>query len=81
VNVGNPAEMTVRQFAEAIIKATGSRSQIVSKPLPVDDPKQRRPDITRARQLLGWEPQVNLDDGLRRTIPYFRERLAMPAVS
>jgi len=75
VNVGNPTEMTVRQFAEAIIKITGSRSPIISKPLPVDDPKQRRPDITRARQLLGWEPKVGLDEGLRLTIPYFRERL------
>ena len=75
VNVGNPTEMTVRQFAEAIIKITGSRSQIVSKPLPVDDPKQRRPDIARARQLLGWEPKVTLEEGLRLTIPYFRDRV------
>ena len=68
VNIGNPGEYTIRELAEAVIKATGSKSQIVFEALPVDDPQVRQPDITRARQLLGWEPEVGLDDGLRRTI-------------
>ena len=76
VNIGNPAEMTIRQIADAIIDATGSRSQVVRKPLPTDDPKVRQPDITRARTLLGWEPAVSLEDGLRETIDYFRTALA-----
>ena len=68
VNIGNPGEYTIRELAEAVIKATGSKSQIVFEALPVDDPQVRQPDITRARQLLGWEPEVGLDEGLRRTI-------------
>jgi dTDP-glucose 4,6-dehydratase len=76
VNIGNPQELSVRQFAEAILRLTGSRSRIVSKPLPQDDPKQRQPDITRARQTLKWEPQVDLETGLTQTIEWFRERLA-----
>ncbi len=72
VNIGNPAEMTVMQFAETIQRATGSASTIVHKPLPTDDPKQRRPDITRARKLLKWEPKVGLEEGLTATIAYFR---------
>ncbi|MBM3847107.1 MAG: NAD-dependent epimerase/dehydratase family protein, partial [Verrucomicrobia bacterium] len=72
VNIGNPREMTMLQFAEVIIKATGSRSRIIHQPLPQDDPKQRRPDITRARTLLGWEPKVRLEDGIRKTIDFFR---------
>lgn len=72
VNIGNPREMTVRQFAEVIIRLTGSRSAMESKPLPVDDPKTRQPDIRRARELLGWEPNVPLEEGLARTIDYFR---------
>jgi len=75
VNLGNPAEMTVLEFAKAIIRATGSRSKIVFKPLPEDDPRQRRPDITRARRVLGWEPRVELAEGLARTLKYFRERI------
>ena len=75
VNIGNPAEMTVEQIAREIISATGSRSQIVYQPLPVDDPKVRQPDITRARELLGWEPQVTLHDGLTATIEYFRTKV------
>jgi UDP-glucuronate decarboxylase len=71
VNVGNPTETTVLEFAQRIIALTGSRSRIVNKPLPSDDPKQRQPDISLARKLLGWEPRVPLDDGLRRTIEYF----------
>ncbi len=75
VNIGNPNEMTMLQFAEAIIQATGSRSKIVFKPLPQDDPKQRRPDITLARKLLKWEPKVPLADGLARAITYFRSKV------
>jgi dTDP-glucose 4,6-dehydratase len=74
-NVGNPHELTVKQFAEEIIKATGSRSKLVRKPLPQDDPKQRRPDISRARKLLGWEPKVTLPDGLKDTIAYFKTKV------
>jgi dTDP-glucose 4,6-dehydratase len=77
VNIGNPKEMTIRQLAEAIIALTGSRSRIVSRPLPVDDPKVRQPDITRARTLLGWEPKVPLEEGLRHTIDYFRRKLGL----
>jgi dTDP-glucose 4,6-dehydratase len=72
VNVGNPAEMTVLQFAETIKRLTGTAAPIVRRPLPVDDPKQRRPDITKARTLLGWEPKVPLEPGLTETIAYFR---------
>src|SRR5512136_336804 len=75
VNIGNPTEMTVLEFAKEIIRATGSRSTVVFKPLPQDDPRQRRPDITRARKLLGWEPTVPLEQGLVRTIEYFRAKL------
>jgi dTDP-glucose 4,6-dehydratase len=75
VNIGNPAEFTVRRLAEVILELTGSPSRIELRPLPVDDPKQRCPDITRARALLGWEPQVALADGLRRTIESFRASL------
>ncbi|MBJ6762676.1 SDR family oxidoreductase [Myxococcaceae bacterium JPH2] len=73
VNIGNPREMTIRQFAEAVRVAAGGGGKLVFKPLPKDDPKQRQPDITRARTLLGWEPKVALEDGLRETIAYFRE--------
>src|SRR4029077_8037891 len=72
VNCGNPREVTILQFAERIKALTGSKSEIVFRPLPEDDPKQRQPDITRARTLLGWEPRVALEDGLRRTIDFFR---------
>ncbi len=72
VNLGNPHEVTVLQLAETIVRLAGSKSEIVHRPLPVDDPKQRRPDITRARSLLGWEPQISLEDGLSRTLEYFR---------
>jgi len=75
VNIGNPTEMTMLQFAEAIIQATGARSKIVFKPLPQDDPKQRRPDITLARQRLKWEPKVPLAEGLVKTIAYFRGKV------
>ncbi|MBM3890524.1 MAG: SDR family oxidoreductase [Verrucomicrobia bacterium] len=75
VNIGNPTELTVKQFAEMIIQITGSASRLVYEPLPQDDPKQRRPDITRAKQLLGWEPKVGLEEGLRLTIEFFRGRI------
>jgi nucleoside-diphosphate-sugar epimerase len=72
VNLGNPSEVTVLQLAQTIVRLAGSKSEIVHRDLPVDDPKQRRPDITRARKLLGWEPEVTLEDGLARTLEYFR---------
>jgi dTDP-glucose 4,6-dehydratase len=75
INIGNPVEMTIKQIAETIITMTGSSSKIVYRPLPTDDPKQRRPDITRARTLLGWEPQVQLEEGLVNTIAYFRTKV------
>ncbi len=81
VNLGNPAEMTIREIADAIISATGSRSRIVRMPLPTDDPKVRQPDITRARTLLGWEPDVSLAEGLGVTIDYFRSRVATAGTS
>jgi UDP-glucuronate decarboxylase len=73
INVGNPGEFTMMQLAEKVIELTGSKSAIVKKPLPSDDPKQRRPDISAAKKVLGWEPTTKLEDGLRRTIAYFRE--------
>jgi len=77
VNIGNPLELTIREFAERIVRITGSASTVTFQALPVDDPKQRRPDISRARALLGWEPKVELEDGLRQTIEYFKGRLAV----
>ncbi len=75
VNMGNPREMTIKQFAEEIIRITGTRSTIEYKPLPVDDPKVRQPDITRAKKILGWEPKVHFDEGIKKTIEYFKESL------
>jgi dTDP-glucose 4,6-dehydratase len=72
-NIGNPHEFTIRQLAERVLELTGSSSPIESRPLPGDDPKVRRPDITVAREVLGWEPEIQLDEGLRKTIPYFRQ--------
>jgi dTDP-glucose 4,6-dehydratase len=72
VNIGNPAELTVLEFAKTIQKLTGTKSEIVFKPLPEDDPKVRQPDITKARAKLGWEPKVKLQEGLERTIGYFQ---------
>jgi dTDP-glucose 4,6-dehydratase len=79
VNIGNPHEMTIEGIAQTIIRMTGSKSRIVHKELPVDDPKVRQPDITRARTLLGWEPKVSLEEGLAETIRYFRQKLEIPA--
>jgi len=75
VNIGNPHEMTLLELAKRIVRVTGSASEIVFGPLPEDDPKVRQPDITRARTLLGWEPRVDTDEGLRLTIDWFRTRL------
>ena len=75
VNIGNPTEFTILEFGKLVLKLTGSQSQIVYKPLPQDDPKQRRPDISKARNLLSWEPKVSLEDGLAKTIDYFRDKV------
>jgi dTDP-glucose 4,6-dehydratase len=75
VNIGNPTEFTILDFAKLIIKLTGSKSTITYEPLPVDDPKQRRPNIARAKELLGWEPKVDLETGLRQAIEYFRDKV------
>jgi len=76
VNLGNPAEMTILEFAEEILRLTGSHSRIVYKPLPADDPRQRKPDISLAKRLLGWEPKVSREEGLRRTIEHYKRKLA-----
>jgi len=75
VNIGNPREMTIKQFAEEIIRIIGAKSGIEYRPLPVDDPKVRQPDITRAKSVLGWEPKVDFDEGIKKTIDYFRLRV------
>lgn len=79
VNIGNPGEMTVLQFAKAILEMTGSKSEIDFRPLPVDDPKVRQPDIGLARKLLAWEPKVSFNEGIEKTVNYFRQFLAIPA--
>jgi dTDP-glucose 4,6-dehydratase len=76
VNIGNPHEVTIEEIARTIIRLVGSRSSLVYRPLPLDDPKQRQPDITRARTLLGWEPTVGLEQGLLKTVDYFKMKLA-----
>ena len=80
-NLGNPHEFTVRQLAERVLKLTGSKSKIVERPLPVDDPQVRQPDIRRARETLGWEPSVTLEEGLGRTIEYFRQVVTQEAAA
>jgi dTDP-glucose 4,6-dehydratase len=75
VNIGNPTEMTMLQFAEQIIHATASKSKIIFKPLPQDDPKQRKPNIAKAKKILGWGPKVPLYKGLKDTIAYFRTKV------
>jgi len=79
VNIGNPREMSLLEMAERIIELTGAASEIVYEALPVDDPQVRQPDITRAKALLGWEPEVEVGEGLRRTIEYYTDRLGAPA--
>jgi UDP-glucuronate decarboxylase len=76
VNLGNPTEFTILELAEQVIRLTGSSSKIVFKPLPADDPTQRRPNIDLARRKLGWQPTIELEEGLKRTISYFREVIA-----
>jgi dTDP-glucose 4,6-dehydratase len=79
VNIGNPNEFTILECAQLVLKVTGSKSQIRYEPLPQDDPKQRRPDITKARQLLQWEPKIDLETGLRQSLDYFKKALAEEA--
>src|SRR5271169_1513505 len=81
VNIGNPNEFTILECAQHVIKVTGSKSKITYEPLPQDDPKQRRPDITKARQLLGWEPKIQLEAGLRMSLDYFRKAVAEEATT
>ena len=81
VNIGNPNEFTILECAQLVLKITGSRSHIRHEPLPQDDPKQRRPDITKARMLLGWEPKIDLETGLRRSLEYFKKAVAEDAVA
>ncbi|MDR1830379.1 MAG: SDR family oxidoreductase [Candidatus Fibromonas sp.] len=73
INIGNPGEFTILELAEKVLKLTGSKSKIVREPLPSDDPKQRKPDISKAKKILGWEPKVNLEEGLSQTIEYFKK--------
>ena len=75
VNIGNPSEITLLQFAEEVLALTGSKSKIVYEPLPQDDPKQRQPNITKAKELLGWEPKVDRHEGLKRTLEYFKQHI------
>jgi dTDP-glucose 4,6-dehydratase len=75
VNIGNPHELSIMEFAKAVQRLVGRQTEIVTRPLPEDDPKVRRPDISRAKQVLGWEPKVSFDEGMRRTIDWFRERV------
>jgi len=75
VNIGNPSEITLLQFAEEVIKLTGSKSKIIFEPLPQDDPKQRQPDITKAKNILGWEPKVDRHEGLKKTLEYFKQHI------
>jgi UDP-glucuronate decarboxylase len=81
INLGNPAEFTMRQLAELVLELTGSRSKIVHRPLPQDDPRQRQPDISEAERVLGWRPAVALKEGLTKTIPYFEELLSREGIA
>jgi dTDP-glucose 4,6-dehydratase len=81
VNIGNPSEFTILECAQLVLKVTGSKSKIRYEPLPQDDPKQRRPDITKARQLLGWEPKIDLETGLRLSLDYFKKAVAEEAAA
>jgi dTDP-glucose 4,6-dehydratase len=75
VNIGNPDEITILEFAEEVVRLTGSKSKIIFKDLPTDDPKQRKPDITRAREILGWSPRYSRSEGLVPTLEYFKEKV------
>jgi dTDP-glucose 4,6-dehydratase len=75
INLGNPDEFSILDFAKIILEITGSQSRIIHQPLPMDDPRVRRPDITKAQKILNWKPQIELKDGIRKTIPYFKEKL------
>jgi dTDP-glucose 4,6-dehydratase len=75
VNIGNPAEMTILEFARAVQRLVGSRCPIVHQPLPEDDPRVRRPDISRAREVLGWEPRIGFEEGMARTVAWFKEEV------
>jgi UDP-glucuronate decarboxylase len=77
INIGNPVESTIKELAETIIAMVGGKSELIFNPLPQDDPKQRKPDITLARNKLGWEPKVKLHDGLSSTVDYFKKFLAV----
>jgi len=81
INIGNPTELTVRQFADEILKVMGTEGRVIHESLPVDDPKQRRPDISKAQSLLGWEPKITLTQGLEKTIAYFKEKIKTQTVS
>jgi dTDP-glucose 4,6-dehydratase len=72
INIGNPEEITIKDFGKEIIKLTGANQRLISKPLPIDDPKQRKPDISKARSILGWEPRISRQEGLALTLNYFR---------
>ncbi|MCJ7493860.1 MAG: GDP-mannose 4,6-dehydratase, partial [Deltaproteobacteria bacterium] len=76
VNLGNPDEFSIVDFAQEVLEITGSKSRIVHQPLPVDDPRVRQPDITKARKVLNWNPQVGLREGIRKTVPYFQKKMA-----
>ena len=76
VNIGNPQEITIKEFGEEIIELTGSKSKIIYKPLPKDDPKQRKPDIAKANEVLGWKPSFTREEGLKRTLTYFQNKVA-----
>jgi len=75
VNIGNPQEISLLDFAEEIIKLTGTKSKIIYQPLPKDDPKQRQPDITKAKEILGWQPKIDRSEGLKITLEYFKENI------
>jgi len=81
INIGNPKEWTILDCAKAVLRITGSTSRIIHRPLPEDDPAQRKPDISRAKELLGWEPRIDLETGLKLCLEYFRKSLALPAVT
>ena len=77
MNIGNPVEFTILECAQLVLKVTGSKSPIVNEPLPQDDPKQRRPDISKARRLLGWEPKIDLEQGLKLSMDYFKQAIEL----